>query len=94
MKKRKIYLDKYEKELEKAIERGEFVPVANQKKEIERYVSYAKAMLKKDKRLSVRIAKSDLEKIQKKAVEVGIPYQTLITSVLHLYAKGEIRLRI
>jgi len=42
----------------------------------------------KDKRINIRIAGKDLEEIQKKALEEGIPYQTLISSILHKYASG------
>lgn len=87
-------LDDYERQLIKDIENDEFVEVPNQKEEIKRYVSYFKNMPKKEKRITLRVAKKDLEKIQEKAIETGIPYQTLIASILHQFSKGKIRISI
>lgn len=90
-------LDDYERELIKAIENDEFVPVPNQKEEIKKLVASAKytlEMIKKNKRITLRVAKKDLEKIQEKAVKTGIPYQTLIASILHQFATERIKLSI
>lgn len=87
-------MDDYERQLIKDIEDDVFVPVPNQKEEIKRYVSYAKNMLKKDKRVTLRVAKKDLEKIQEKAIESGIPYQTLINSLIRQYANGRISISV
>ena len=67
---------------------GESVP--NKESEIRRYASYAKAALKKDKRINIRISEKDLESIQNMAIEEGIPYQTLISSLIHKFASGRI----
>ncbi len=83
-------LDDYEKQLLEDFENDEFVPVANEKEEMERYRSYFKAMPKKNKRISIRVAEYDLLEIQKKATQSGIPYQTLVAAILHQYAKGNI----
>jgi predicted DNA binding CopG/RHH family protein len=56
-----------------------------------RYNRYAKATFKKDRRLNIRISTKDLEAIQKRALEEGLPYQTLIASLLHKYASGRLR---
>ncbi len=90
--KRSIYepLDDYERQLMKDIENDVFVPVPNQKEEIERYVRYAKNTLKKDKRVTLRVAKEDLEKIQTKALATGVPYQTIIGALIRQYANGKI----
>jgi predicted DNA binding CopG/RHH family protein len=47
--------------------------------------------LQKDRRLNIRISTKDLEAIQKRALEEGLPYQTLIASLLHKYASGRLR---
>jgi predicted DNA binding CopG/RHH family protein len=47
---------------------------------------YARAPFRKDRRVNIRISSKDLEAIQKRALEEGLPYQTLIASVLHKYA--------
>ena len=51
-------------------------------------------MPKKDKRVTLRVAKKDLEKIQKKAIMSGIPYQTLISSLIRQYANGRISISV
>ncbi len=85
-------LDKYEEDLIKAIENDEFVEVPNQEEEIKRYVSYFKNMPKKNKRLTIRVDNNDLESIQEKAIKSGIPYQTLIASILRKFARGKINI--
>lgn len=90
-------LDDYEKELLKSIENDEFVSVPNKEEEIKKLVDSAKytlRILKKDKRVTIRVPKQDLEHIQNKAIETGIPYQTLIASILHQFATNKIRLNI
>lgn len=54
----------------------------------EQYRAYARATLRKDKRVNIRISEKDLLALQKRAVRQGIPYQTLISSVLHKYVSG------
>jgi predicted DNA binding CopG/RHH family protein len=58
--------------------------------EIAKHVEYARAALRKDKRFNIRIMQRDLELLQRKAIEEGIPYQTLITSILHKYVNGRV----
>ena len=57
---------------------------------IDKYAKYAKNTLKKDQRISIRISKQDLIGIQSKAVDEGIPYQTLVTSLVHKYVTGHL----
>jgi predicted DNA binding CopG/RHH family protein len=59
------------------------------KKEIKKQISYAKATLRKDKRVNIRISQRNLESIQRKAIEEGIPYQTLISSLIHKFNSGK-----
>lgn len=81
-------LTREEKELQNSYKRGEWGSVKNLKKEISRYQEVAKATFRKDKRINIRISTKDLEEIQKRALEEGIPYQTLISSILHKYVSG------
>lgn len=81
---------KLEAEILASFEKGEWQSVPNLKKEIARYASIASASLAKDKRVNIRIASRDLEDIQAKAAEEGIPYQTLMASVLHKYVTGRL----
>jgi predicted DNA binding CopG/RHH family protein len=83
--------DQYEKDLMDAIEQDEFVPVENMNEEIDRYKSYFRNTRKKDKRITIRISQQDLEQIQERANNTQIPYQTLISSILHQYATGRIK---
>ena len=78
-------LDLEEEELLESYERDEWQSVPNLESESDRYRGYASATFRKDKRVNIRISQKDLAAIQKKALEEGIPYQTLISSILHKY---------
>jgi predicted DNA binding CopG/RHH family protein len=84
-------LDAEEKEMLASYERGEWKPVKATTRERSRYAGYAKATFRKDRRVNIRISSKDLEAIQKRAIEEGLPYQTLISSLLHKYASGRLR---
>ena len=84
-------LNKEEREILESVESGEWKPVPKKGAELERYREYARATFKKDRRVNIRISSKDLEAIQKRAVMEGIPYQTLISSVLHKYLSGRLK---
>ena len=88
-----VRLDQEEKELLESFEKGELRPVEERASELERYRSYARSALKKDMRVNIRISKGDLEALQKRAIDDGIPYQTLMASILHKYAGGRLKER-
>lgn len=81
-----LKLDAEERKIERGIEAGEWKPVKNLKKEMQRYQSYARYTLEKSKNINLRLSHADLLRIRAKAVAEGIPYQTLIGSILHKYA--------
>lgn len=83
-------LDNEERELLESIESGEWESVPNLEEELRRNRDYARNTLKKDRRVNIRISSRDLEDIQTRAVEDGIPYQTLMASVLHKYVSGRL----
>jgi predicted DNA binding CopG/RHH family protein len=83
-------LSKQEKEIVESVERGDWRSVRGVKKQIKRYKEYAKATVRKDKRVNIRMSEKDLIRIRKKAMEEGLPYQTLISSILHRYANGRL----
>lgn len=83
-------LDKEEKDIIDAFERGQLKSIANVKSEITRFSEYAKTHNQKNKRVNIRISESDLVLIQKQAVIEGLPYQTLMSSVLHKFASGRL----
>ena len=82
--------EKDERELKRSVEEGEWQSVPDQAGETARYQEYAKATFRKDRRINIRISSKDLEALQKRALEEGIPYQTLISSVLHKYVSGRL----
>jgi predicted DNA binding CopG/RHH family protein len=82
--------NKLEEEILASFERDEWRSVSNLSQEIERYAAYAEASLTKDKRVNIRISSRDLEDIQARAAEEGIPYQTLMASVLHKFVTGRL----
>ena len=83
-------LSKQEKEIIESVERGDWRSVRGVKKQIKRYQDYARATVRKDKRVNIRMSEKDLIHLQKKAMEEGLPYQTLISSVLHRYVNGRL----
>lgn len=83
--------EKEEKEILESFEDGEWKSVAENEQEVDRLKSYAAATFKKDRRINVRISSKDLNALQKRALEEGIPYQTLVSSILHKYVSGRLR---
>jgi predicted DNA binding CopG/RHH family protein len=83
------YLDKEEKELIESYNKGEWKPVKKRNKNV--YVQAAKESMAKNKRINIRLTTKDYYDIQVKAAEEGIPYQTLISSLIHKYNKGQLK---
>jgi predicted DNA binding CopG/RHH family protein len=83
-----LKLDKEELELLASYENKEWQSVKKVKEQTEKYQTYARALSRKDHRINIRISEKDLIDIQKYALREGIPYQTLISSVLHKYVSG------
>jgi predicted DNA binding CopG/RHH family protein len=81
---------KGEKELLDSVERGEWVTVPDVKEEAKQYREYAQASFRKDKRVNIRISERDLAKLQRRALREGLPYQTLISSILHKFVTGQL----
>ena len=79
-----------EKDILKSVEAGEWRPAKGRKKRVAEYQSYARETLRKDRRVNIRLPGRDLDAIQKRALIEGIPYQTLIASILHKYAAGRL----
>ena len=81
-------LDKYEKEIIESYEKNEWNSVKDASQRMKKYQELAKVHLKKEKRINIRISEKDLEDIQRKAITQGLPYQTLIASIIHKYNSG------
>jgi predicted DNA binding CopG/RHH family protein len=83
-------LDREEQDLLESYEREEWQQVSDFEREADRYRSYARETFRKDARVNIRISSKDLDKLKTRALEEGIPYQTLIASVLHKYVTGRL----
>jgi len=87
---KKQTMDLEEREILSSYERDEWHPVKTGKSEIAKLQQYARNTLQKNKRINIRLAEQDLVGIQTKAIEEGLPYQTLISSILHKYLSGRL----
>jgi predicted DNA binding CopG/RHH family protein len=87
MKGRKFH-DDDEKDLISAYESGEFRPVKDQQGAKQTARQAARRYLRKDARVNIRLSTADLEMLKRRAAEEGLPYQSLIASVLHKYVSG------
>lgn len=81
--------DVFEKDILSAYEDGRLKSVAT-RAELAKFKSAARATAIKDRRVNIRLSTGDLQDIQAKALEEGLPYQTLIASVLHKYVTGRL----
>ncbi len=88
--KNDLSLTPEEKAILESVESGEWQSVENTEQAIARYRSYAESTVRKDKRINIRISKRDLDLLKRRALEDGIPYQTLISSILHRYVSGRL----
>jgi predicted DNA binding CopG/RHH family protein len=80
-----------EKEILDAYESGKMKSVRGKSAELKKHQTYAEATFRKDKRVNIRISSRDLNLLQRRALSEGIPYQTLIASVLHKYVGGQLK---
>ena len=86
-------IDQEEKDLMESIEREEWESVISVDQEKEKAVAAARNTLKKEKRINLRLTQKDYYEIQIKAIEEGLPYQTLISSLVHKYLNGSLASR-
>ena len=85
------FLDTEEKALLESLEKdGDWKPVANLEEWKTRLSRAATNTLTKDQRMNIRITKKDLQGIKLRAIEEGIPYQTLVASIIHKYLSGSL----
>ena len=85
------FYDKEELELMKSIETEGWVSVNNLEEEIKKAKEAAEATLKKSERMNIRISPNDLRRLKIKAMEEGMPYQTLVSSIIHKYLIGRLQ---
>ena len=84
-------LDQEESEILEALKSGKVRRAKDATDTLKRHQQYAEAMFKKDARINIRLPSKDLRGLQKKALAEGIPYQTLVASILHKYVEGRLR---
>ena len=84
-------LDRYEREILGAYEKGTLVSARPTKAQLAAFRDAARATFIKSRRVNIRLSAADLMDIQARAYEEGVPYQTLIASVLHKYVSGRLR---
>ena len=87
-------LDEEEQEILTAYEDGKTTRVADTMRLLARHREYAEATFRKDARLNIRISSKDLRGLQRRALADGIPYQTLVASVLHKFVEGRLSERV
>ena len=85
----KSKLSKEEREILNDFESGEFESILSPQR-IEELQSIAAETLRKDRRINIRLSSRDLEGLQRRALEEGMPYQTLVSSILHKYVSGSL----
>ncbi|HET7312789.1 hypothetical protein [Salinisphaera sp.] len=84
---KKPHLTDEEREILDAYEHGEYTSVLTDDRR-SAHVAAARQTFKKDKRVNIRISQKDLELLQERALREGLPYQTLMSSVLHKFVNG------
>ena len=88
--KKKLLLDKDEDQVVADYERGAFRPVKNQAIARKEAMDAARRYMRKDARINIRLSTADLEMLKRRAAEEGLPYQSLIASILHKYVSRSV----
>lgn len=83
-------LSREEREILEAFERGEFKSVKNVEDVMAQHQRAAEATARKDARINIRLSTRDLRALQSRALREGVPYQTLVASVLHKFVDGRL----
>ena len=91
MPNKKTKLTSEDMEMISALESGGYEAIDNENAEIERYAKIFRESGKKVKRVNIRMTEWDLEKAQAMAMRQGLPYATLLTSILHRYFTGQLK---
>ena len=89
--KETIFIDEEEKELIESIENGEWVRSKDEENEKKIAREAAERTIRKNKRMNIRISERDLRNLKIRALEEGIPYQTLVSMILHKYLSGKLK---
>ena len=84
------YIDDDEREIIESLEADEWFPVVDAESHKAEATEIARSTMRKDRRMNVRISERDMRNLKIRAAEEGIPYQTLVTMVLHKYVTGQL----
>ena len=84
------FIDEAEREIAESLERDEWIPVDDRTNAIREARQTAGETLRKNRRMNIRISERDLKDLKARAAEEGVPYQTLVSSVLHKYVSGRL----
>jgi predicted DNA binding CopG/RHH family protein len=87
---KKVKLDTYEQDMLESFEHDNMKSVITSNNQLQKYRAAARDTFIKDRRVNIRLSTPDLMDIQEKAAEEGLPYQTLIASILHKYVSGKL----
>jgi predicted DNA binding CopG/RHH family protein len=89
-------LDPEEQEILDAYDKGKFESIPPQKKEqvIKRFSQAIKNTMNKKNNVNLRVRYKDISVIKARAARKGVPYQTLLSTLIHQYAEGDIRLQL
>jgi predicted DNA binding CopG/RHH family protein len=93
MKPSKTRLNQHEKEIVEAFDRDELVLHDPTPALLARFAEAAESTVRKDRRINIRLSDHDLAGIQRKAAEQGIPYQSLISELIHQFVEGQLATR-
>jgi predicted DNA binding CopG/RHH family protein len=87
-------IDEEEEDLIDSIEQDEWKSADSKDSHKGRAVRFADATMRKDKRMNIRISERDLRNLKTKAMEEGLPYQTLVSMIIHKYLSGHLEERV
>jgi predicted DNA binding CopG/RHH family protein len=83
-------LDREEQDLLNTFNTGKYKSIVKTKSDLQKYQKIAEHSINRKKRINIRLAEKDLENIKRKAIDEGMPYQTLISSIIHKYTIGKL----
>ena len=84
-------IEEYEQDILKDFEKNNFIAVSDAEKKMMSAREAADNYMKRNNRVNVRISGSDLSMIKKTAIREGIPYQTLLASIIHKFVTGHLK---
>jgi len=90
----KYKLDIEEQQILEDIEKGKYRSIPQLKEELRKAREYAKYTLEKVKNINIRLSYKDIQRLKAKAAENGMPYQTLVATVLHQYANEKVEVKL